>query len=516
MEKPENAELAEPASQPTDAATSSTSSADDAVVESTERARVARGAALGAIVIGGLGSLLFRPGLLGINAVLWVGALALVVFAVARRADVRLAGGGRWLLPTAVLGAGALAWRDSSTLAAINALAVAVALGIAASYSRGGRLAAAGIVDQIVALAVAAGHATFSALLVAGDFRWPRTRNPQRARTAAAVARGVVIALPLVLVFGALFVAADARFATLVASLLWIDLRTVFEFVLIAVLIAWPVAGALRQILTFEQPIRLVGARPAGLALGIIELGIVLGALDLLFAAFVVVQLPYLFGGSALVVSSPTLTFSDYARRGFFELIGVGALVLPLLLWADWSLRRERARDERLFRVAAALLVGLVFVVLASALHRMLVYVAEFGLTELRLYPTAFMGWLAVVFVLFGATVLRGRRERFAISALVAGLVLVIGLNVVNPDDLIARTNVARGRAGLSVDAAYLARLSADAAPALVAGLPALAEPERDAIVEGLRRRLSADVVADWRTWNLGRSRALAILGALD
>jgi hypothetical protein len=54
--------------------------------------------------------------------------------------------------------------------------------------------------------------------------------------------------------------------------------------------------------------------------LGPVELSIVLGLLDILFLAFVLVQFRYLFGGAELVRVSTSLTYAEYARRGFFEL----------------------------------------------------------------------------------------------------------------------------------------------------------------------------------------------------
>jgi len=80
----------------------------------------------------------------------------------------------------------------------------------------------------------------------------------------------------------------------------------------------------------------------------------------------------------------------------------------------EWLLRKDNPVQLRLFRWLAGLQVILLFVIMASALQRMRLYQNEFGLTELRLYTTAFMGWLAVVFAWFMVTVLPGRRERFA------------------------------------------------------------------------------------------------------
>ena len=51
------------------------------------------------------------------------------------------------------------------------------------------------------------------------------------------------------------------------------------------------------------------------------------------------VQFRYLFGGAALVQVSETLTYAEYARRGFFELVAVAALLLPIMLLLDWVAR---------------------------------------------------------------------------------------------------------------------------------------------------------------------------------
>jgi len=138
----------------------------------------------------------------------------------------------------------------------------------------------------------------------------------------------------------------------------------------------------------------------------------------------------------------------------------------------------------------------------------MRLYQAEYGLSEQRLYPTAFMVWLAVVFIWFCLTVLRGHRERFAFGAMLAGFLLVAALHALAPDALIARTNLARARAGHIFDAPYAAKLSADAVPELVAGLPALNPQDRCTLAAGLLDRWSPPENPDWRSWSISRSQA--------
>ncbi|HKQ50719.1 MAG TPA: DUF4173 domain-containing protein, partial [Pyrinomonadaceae bacterium] len=232
------------------------------------------------------------------------------------------------------------------------------------------------------------------------------------------------------------------------------------------------------------------------------------GLLNLLFLAFVCTQLGYLFGGAAVVAGDAEWTYAEYYRRGFFELVAVAVFVLPVLLSAHKLLRKENAAHERVFRVLAASLVVLLFVIMASAVRRMLLYQSEYGLTELRLYTTAFIVWLGLVFVWFVLTVLRGRREHFVFGSMVAGFLIVAALHVVNPDALIVRTNVAHARAGRVFDAGYALSLSADALPALVESLPELTNARaRHYIGAVILDKWSKEEAADWRTWNWARAQ---------
>ena len=146
-------------------------------------------------------------------------------------------------------------------------------------------------------------------------------------------------------------------------------------------------------------------------------------------------------------------------------------------------------------------LILLIFVVMASALQRMRLYQREYGLTELRVYTTGFMLWLAVVLVWAAFTVLRGRRDLFAVGALVSGFAAILAINVVNPDALIARTNLDRP----NLDLPYLTRLSDDATPELVKALPTLEPRQRELLADELASRRQGQ---DWRNWNWSRHRA--------
>lgn len=467
-----------------------------------------------ALVLGVWGDML-RAFPLGVNVVFWIGALLLAGGIVARWRHLALTGEGRWCVWPALFFAAAFAWRDSGALQSVNGLALLATLALVALYVRVGQLRRAGLIDYGAgAVCVFQQTITGGFALLATDVHWQELPHARWSAPLMAVGRGIIIALPLLFLFGGLFVAADAVFQEVATRLLrWVNQELGTHLLCIGFL-TWVVSGWLRQALLAQGGISFTGKRPVALSLGIIEVSVALGLLNLLFLIFVVVQVRYLFGGAALVTTVTGLTYAEYARRGFFELVAVAAVVLPLLLAAHWLLRKENPAHERLFRLLAGVWVSLLFVIMASAVQRLWLYQAAYGLTEFRFYAAAFMGWLASVVVWFVATVLWGQRERFAVGALVTGFVTVALLDGLNPDAVIVRTNVSRAAAGATFDAYYVSSLSADAVPVLVAALPRLEPEQRRVVAATCLQRWSFPTQPDWRTWNWSRARAGQVVEA--
>jgi hypothetical protein len=470
----------------------------------SDRTRLGLGLLCAAFLLGVLGDELLRATPLGINLFLWVAALAVTLVLLARWRAVPLTSGRRWMLPPLLLFAALPAWRDSPWLVGLDLIAVAAALAVGALRTPR-PVHRAGLADYVVGLGNAgAAVAGRTVTLMQSDIEWGDLPKGTQARQAVAVGRGLLLAAPLLVLFGALFVAADQVFQGFVTDAVP-NGEEIFSHGALIVAFAWVAAGLLREYLVRRDPFE-PDLQPS-FTLGRTEVAVVLGLLNLLFLAFVLVQLRYLFGGDSLVEERTSLTYAEYARHGFFELVAVAALVLPLLLLGDWLRRREQRRDDVLFRVLAGALLVLLAVVMASALQRMRLYQREYGLTELRLYVSAFMVWLAVVFAWAAVTVLRSRRDLFAAGALVSGFAAVFALNALNPDALIARTNLDRP----NLDLVYLTGLSDDATPALIDALPKLAPDQRETLEVYLRdRRAAGD--HDWRTWNWSRRQSDAAL----
>ena len=220
-------------------------------------------------------------------------------------------------------------------------------------------------------------------------------------------------------------------------------------------------------------------------------------------------QVRYLFGGEDVVQTSIGLTYAEYARRGFFELVTVALLLLPVLAGINWA-RQQSTGASRVFLVLAALLIVLVLVIMGSAWQRMAMYREEFGLTELRFYVVTAMPLIGAALIWFFVSVWTRRVEQFLAGAMALGALTLFIVIAVNPDAVIAGTNAARIGEGREFDAHYVGMLSADAVPVLLDRREVLAavltSEQRCELSLALRERAeSGDGV---RTWKWSRWQA--------
>jgi len=448
----------------------------------------------------------------GLNAFLCTAALVAATAVMVRRQRIPVSGDAPWLAVTALLLASNFLARDSGALRAFDAVGLVIVGSLACFSLRGVALRGRSAWDYLLGGVGAAACTCLGVWpLLARDVRWSELPSGGALRRVRGASLGALLAFPLLLVFGGLFASADPVFHNVVTGVLDVDFAAVASHTFLIVVGAALAAGYLwGALIRRTSPLGVVDVQD--LSLGIVPVGTALGLLDLLFLVFVVVQLRYFFGGTELILRTTDLTYAEYARRGFFELVTASALVLPVLLGSDWALRNEPREHQRTFRYLAGLLLVLLAVVMASALRRVWLYVNEFGLSEIRLYATAFMVYLAAVFVWFGWTVLLEQRRRFAFGALVQGFAVLGGLHLLNPDALIVRTNIDRPAVHHPFDAGYAASLSADAVPDLLAALPRLEDPERCRAARGLLSRWTAGgaraVEDGWRNWNLARAQA--------
>lgn len=428
-----------------------------------------RAALLAALGVGAAFDLAIRNGIASAGSALAVAAVAGALAATgrfSRPALLLLA-----LMP--IVGVG-LAVRQSAWLVVPDVGAV-VALTVGATA-----LAGEEALRELTSIgaAVRAGALALHSLRSAGFLAQPiaaavRERQPlPPGSTLRALGRGLVLAAPVVLVLGVLLASADAVFASVVRVRL--PSAGLAEHAALIVTGALLGATLLRSTASAPPPV------PGGAAwrLGTTEAATVMGLVAALYALFAAVQLVALAGGADHVLRTAGLTYAEYARSGFFQLLAAAAMTLGLL-WAI-GLVAGGASDRRLL-VLAEVVVALTLMIVLVAVRRLHLYEAAFGLTMLRFMALVACAWLAIVLVLVGID--RAREGRPAVAPLgsvTAALGLLVMLNVANPEAIVVRRNVdALARTG-RLDVDYLTSLSDDAVPAVVEQLAAVPGPRRE------------------------------------
>ncbi|WKZ45653.1 MAG: DUF4173 domain-containing protein [Anaerolineales bacterium] len=331
----------------------------------------------------------------------------------------------------------------------------------------------------------------------------PAPSNPKR--NVWPVVRGIVIALPVIAIFASLLSSADPIFADRFEKfieLFNIDNLPEYIFRLVYILIfAYAIAGAFLHAAQKSDD-KVEDKNLVAPFLGFTESAIVLGSLTILFAAFVVIQFQYFFGGQANI-NLAGYTYSEYARRGFGELVTVAFFSLLLLLGLGGIAKRETDVHRRVFSTLGIVLVGLVIVMQVSAFQRLVLYENAYGFSRLRTYTHVFMIWLAVLLVAVAALELLKKERSIGFAMVLAALGFVASLGLLNVDAFIVRQNIQRELRGtvgenlnerqqVDLDTQYFLDLSDDAVPALVSGF------QSKALSEAVHEKIGAALACRW------------------
>ena len=519
-------------SGPTSAAASAPPAAAPALDRSTARSILST-----ALLLGIGADALLRDLPVGLALGVWIATLALAAISLLSRAERSVSRETAVWLVAAVLFAFACAWRNSNTLLPLDFLVTIGALGMAAvaSSNAAAALFARRLRDTLIAGVKALKGIFFGILPLA--FREAIAEGEAK-RTGGRVlplARAAAISAALLLVFGALLRGADPIFASLV-TLPNVDMDVVASHVFLTGFFTWIVAGWSRTTVVVQAE-RHADTPALPLRFGTLDITMALGALNVLFAAFVLIQLGWFFGGEEFLRARTGLTAAAYARQGFFQLVWVVTLVVPVLIATRAMLQPGSALARR--HTALSLpIIGLLGAIMISAALRLKMYVHFYGLTTDRLYPLIFMGWLAAVLVWLAVTVLRDWGRPFVAGATISGLAALALLNLSDPDAFVARVNIERAARTASttqpsLDLAYLSRLhghavalatqatlanpvGADSSP-----LRAADDAQRCIAARTLLKRwgplsttsLRQSSDAAWRFWNADDAAATRVVG---
>jgi hypothetical protein len=389
-------------------------------------------------------------------------------------------------------------WRGAEWLATVCILVAVLATGALAFGARTVR-------DMVVSVLAPVVASIPTVRWIGRGITDSRLRRP--VENLGAILRVTVVTVVLLVVFGALFAGADATFESLLDTIVPdLDDTDIGSDVFLGL-----VTGGFTGIgcyLRYARP--HLADRPARRSAQSWMWAVPTGTVLVLFIAFLVTQARAMFGGDSYVQETTGLTYADYARTGFWQLFAVTVLTI-LVVTIAWQ-RADQATSARRMLVRGILggLCMSALAVVASALHRMDLYIDTFGATRLRVSVMATELWLgAVLILLIVAGVGLGTRHLPRAIGLLT-IASALSFAVYNPDERIAQANVDRFDRTGKIDLVYLGSLSPDATWALLE-LPA--EMQRCVL-----HNIALDVRVDHgpTAFNLGRTQARAALDGED
>lgn len=408
----------------------------------------------------GVGGVLFHTGKPTVERALWLaGALAFLAMGFLRAAE--------WLFPLCVM-------------ASMMCGSIAMA---------GGRT-----VRGLLFGAVGVGLAAVRSIPWVG--RGLSKRGPKSVRPLISVG----VAFVLLLVFGSLLAGADKAFNDFLEGLVpdW-EIGTFVQSAFYGAVAAFGAVGACYLVAAPADIDEDAETKPGTLRLK--DYGLPVGALVVLFAGFVGTQIAVLFGGEEYVMRTAGVTFAEYARSGFWQLLWVTILTLAIIAGVARFAAKQTAQEQLWLRILLGALALLTLVIVTSALSRMWFYQQAYGWTVLRLLVASCEIWLGLVYLMVIASGITLRANWLPRAIVGTGSAFFLAVAVMNPERLVADYNVTRFEATKKIDTYYLSTLSADAVPALLR----LPQEERDCALKWLKVQ---DNTADWREWNLARHNA--------
>ncbi len=288
------------------------------------------------------------------------------------------------------------------------------------------------------------------------------------------IVKGIIMSLPILAILGWFLYSADMVVRAYADNFFnFFRFKINFELslrILIIFIISCIFIGVFAKFAKKEKPEapeEKTGPNKSG---GFIESMTVLILVELLFLAFIAIQFFYLFGGKSYVWGiDEYITYSEYAKSGFYELIKVSIVSFLLIYAIDNSSKIETLKEKKIFRFLSAGLFIEISIILFSALKRILLYIDGYGLTLSRFLAFALLFWIFCVFLFFLRKIYLEKKNSVFISTVFALSVATwLGINILNPDALIAKINLRRFAEGKQIDPYYFSHLSDDAIPEIV------------------------------------------------
>lgn len=335
---------------------------------------------------------------------------------------------------------------------------------------------------------------------------WAISLNEGKAPLIKRILKAFAIAVPCAVVLTAVLSSADMVFSrglgNLFAALLRsLNFNLIFKGIL-AVIAGLYLFGVVCS--AFIEPVFHSLSKPEKHT-DLLVVNILISCMLIIYTIFVVIQFRYLFAGAALPYG---LSYTEYARKGFFELLALSGVNIAMILFSIGR-SNEKSPAANFAKGLSCYLCLVTFVLLASSFRRMMLYCNYDGLTRLRFFVLGFLIFEAVG---LAATLLYIFKPKFNIIMVysIIALLYYLLLNLIPTDSFVARSQVDMYLSGQRTEIDYALSLSSDAA----AELARLAEDEKQCpmVREYFLRLSEAEELPErWQRYNLSKIKAMEI-----
>lgn len=254
----------------------------------------------------------------------------------------------------------------------------------------------------------------------------------KRMKNLGMVLLGAVIGVPMVILLAALLAQADMVFKNMFDQFLynylnpWTMCKIIFKMVLGTVGIYSLICGAAMRNINEQVKDRRNSQPVAAISCMVI--------IAVMYVIFSGVQIIYLFLGKGVLPEG--VTYSSYARQGFFQLLAVAVINLIMVLCCIKYFKKSRILNGILLIICLC-----TYIMIGSAVYRMILYVGQYQFTFLRIFVLWFLAMLSILMV--GVTVIIYRNEfplfRYCLITVTSFYLVFVWMR---PDYVIASYNV--------------------------------------------------------------------------
>jgi len=180
---------------------------------------------------------------------------------------------------------------------------------------------------------------------------------------------------------------------------------------------------------------------------------IVLTVINLIYLLFIFVQVSYLFNGDNNQFLAE-MTYADYAREGFHQLIMVSIINFSLIAWQSNQGKIKTPIQKLMLKSQLIILTFFTLVILSSAHKRLSLYEDAYGYTYIRFFSHYVMYFLISIGAISLYKIFDFKSSLLKYS-LISLLIFYTTLNYINPDIIIAQNNIDRFASHGTLDLDY-------------------------------------------------------------